>query len=54
MSEMGRKLLESVGTPTEAITDQMIDAAIIENDIFVAKLEAIRDDAKATCNSEAA
>jgi hypothetical protein len=44
MQEIGLKLLQNVGC-TE-ITDDMIAEALKANDIFVAKLEAIRDAAQ--------
>ena len=39
MQDIGRKLLQSIGSPD----DVSIQAAIEANDAFVAKLEAIRD-----------
>jgi hypothetical protein len=43
MEEIGLKLLKSVGVDEEAATDDMIEAAIVANDKFIARLEAIRD-----------
>jgi hypothetical protein len=43
MQDIGRKLLQSVGTPDDAITDQAIEDAVAANDEFIAKLELIRD-----------
>jgi hypothetical protein len=46
MQDLGRKLLKSVGCDDSTITDSMIDEAIIANDVFVARLEEIRDRAQ--------
>jgi hypothetical protein len=43
MQDIGRKLLQSVGTPDHAITDQAIEDAVAANDEFIAKLQLIRD-----------
>jgi hypothetical protein len=46
MQDIGRKLLQSVGTPDDAITDQAIEDAVAANDEFIAQLQAIRDAAQ--------
>src|SRR5262245_36375759 len=43
MQEIGLKLLKSVGMADEAITAEMVQAAIEANNAFIAQLEAIRD-----------
>jgi hypothetical protein len=43
MDDIGRKLLRSVGAQEDAITQKMITAAVKANDVFIARLEAIRD-----------
>jgi hypothetical protein len=43
MEEISRKLLQSVGLAEDLITPAMIQAAIEANDVFIARLEAIRD-----------
>jgi hypothetical protein len=45
MEEIGRKLLQSVGGHDVTLTDDMIAQAVAANDAFIAKLEAIRDNA---------
>ena len=45
MEEIGRKLLQSVGGHDGTLTDDMIAQAVAANDAFIAKLEAIRDNA---------
>jgi hypothetical protein len=45
MEEIGRKLLQSVGGDDATLTDDMIAQAVAANDAFIAKLEAIRDNA---------
>jgi hypothetical protein len=42
MEEIGRLLLKSVGCQEDLMTDNIVQAAIEENDIFIAKLEQIR------------
>jgi hypothetical protein len=44
MQDIGRKLLLSIGLSEP--TDEQIEAAILANDRFIAKLEAIRDRAQ--------
>jgi hypothetical protein len=46
MQDIGRKLLCSVGTVDDTITDDMVELAIEANDAFIARLEAIRDRAQ--------
>jgi hypothetical protein len=43
MQDIGRKLLESVGTDNAAITEDMIQEAVAANDRLIAQLESIRD-----------
>jgi hypothetical protein len=43
MEELGRKLLKSVGTDENMMTDDMVEAAITANDHFIERLEQIRD-----------
>jgi hypothetical protein len=50
MDEIGRKLLKTVGVDEYAVTDDMIKAAIEANDVFIARLEAIRDAAQSELN----
>jgi hypothetical protein len=45
MEDIGRKLLQSVGTPDGEITSEMCVEAVAANDSLVAALEAIRDKA---------
>ena len=45
MEEIGLRLLKSIGMEEEDITPEMITEAIACNDAFIAKLQAIRDDA---------
>ena len=45
MEKIGRKLLQSVGADDAMLTDDMIAEAVACNDAFIAKLEAIRDNA---------
>ena len=45
MQDIGRKLLESVGTDNAAITEDMIQEAVAANDRLIAQLESIRDKA---------
>jgi hypothetical protein len=42
MADIGRELLKSVGCDEDWMTDGVIEEVIKENDIFIAKLEAIR------------
>jgi hypothetical protein len=51
MQEIGLKLLKSVGVDEAAATDDMIEAAIVANDKFIARLEAIRDKALGGLNT---
>src|SRR4029077_17320 len=43
MQDIGRKLLESVGTDNAAITEDMIQEGVAANDRLIAQLESIRD-----------
>jgi hypothetical protein len=45
MEQIGRKLLQSVGGDDVELTDEQIAQAVAANDAFIAKLEAIRDNA---------
>lgn len=42
MADIGRELLKSVGCNEEAMSDGVVEEVIEANDIFIAKLEAIR------------
>jgi hypothetical protein len=41
MRDIGLRLLVSVGVDREAVTDDMIDLAVIANDNFISRLEEI-------------
>jgi hypothetical protein len=42
MQDIGRELLKSVGCNEEAMSDGVVEEVIEANDVFIAKLEAIR------------
>jgi hypothetical protein len=42
MQDIGRELLKSVGCSEDAMSDGAVEEVIAANDIFIAKLEAIR------------
>ena len=50
MEEIGIRLLESVGTPRDLITESMIQAAIDANDAFIKRLGQIAADAQGGLN----
>jgi hypothetical protein len=46
MESIGRKLLRQVGVPEYDATAEMVQEALAAQDIFIAKLQAIRDEAQ--------
>jgi len=46
MESVGRKLLRQVGVPEHDATAEMVQEALAAQDIFIAKLQAIRDEAQ--------
>ncbi len=46
VQDIARKLLREVGTDEYAMTDDIVQAAIEANDVFIAQLEQIRDRAQ--------